>query len=395
MHESIGTPWLWFGFVAFVISMLALDLGVFHKKDHEVSVKEALIWTAVWISLAMLFNAGIYFWFGPERALEFLSGYVIEKALSVDNIFVFIVVFSVFAVPAKLQHRVLLWGILSALILRAIFVVLGAALLSRFHWLGYVFGAFLVFTGIKLLVQREGEVDPRKNPLFKLFRRVMPSVEQFHEGHFTIVQGGKRYATPLLLVLIAIETTDIVFAMDSIPAIFAVTRDPFIVFTSNIFAILGLRALYFALSGMMEKFHYLKFGLALVLMFVGAKMLLAGVFKIPIWVSLAVIAALLAGSVIASLLRRPPNEPRDPPESQPKPPSTGGAARKVGVAVVGGLVLAVGVAMLVLPGPAIVVIPIGLTILASEFAWPRRLLTRFRERARHVFDRRDAPKPHA
>ena len=306
MHETIGTPWLWFGFVAFVLAMLALDLGVFHKKDREVSVKEALTWTVVWISLAMLFNAGIYYWFGSERALEFLSGYVIEKALSVDNIFVFIVIFSVFAVPAKLQHRVLLWGILSALLLRAIFVVLGAALLSRFHWLGYVFGAFLVFTGIKLLVQREGQVDPRQNPLFKLFRRAMPSVDEFHDGRFTIVRAGKRYATPLLLVLIAIETTDIVFAMDSIPAIFAVTRDPFIVFTSNIFAILGLRSLYFALSGMMDKFHYLKFGLALVLMFVGAKMLLAGIYKIPIWASLAVIAALLIGSVLASLLRPPP-----------------------------------------------------------------------------------------
>jgi len=323
MYESIGTPWLWFGFIAFVLAMLALDLGVFHKKDHEISVKEALTWTCVWISLAMLFNVGIYYWFGSERALEFLSGYVIEKALSVDNIFVFIVVFSVFAVPAKLQHRVLLWGILSALVLRAVFVVLGAALLSRFHWLGYVFGAFLVFTGVKLLVQRDGEVDPRQNPLFKLFRRVMPSVDEFHEGRFTIVQAGKRYATPLLLVLIAIETTDIVFAMDSIPAIFAVTRDPFIVFTSNIFAILGLRALYFALAGMMDKFHYLKIGLSLVLMFVGAKMLLAGVFKIPIWASLAIIAALLAGSVIASLLRRPPNEP---PNSQRKPPSPGDPA---------------------------------------------------------------------
>jgi len=391
MHESIGTPWLWFGFIAFVLCMLALDLGVFHKKDHEVSVKEALTWTAVWISLALLFNAGILYWFGSERALEFLSGYVIEKALSVDNIFVFIVVFSVFAVPARLQHRVLLWGILGALVLRAVFVVLGAALLSRFHWLGYVFGAFLVFTGIKLLVQREGEIDPRHNPLFRLFRRVMPSVDQFHDGHFTIVRSGKRYATPLLLVLIAIETTDIVFALDSIPAIFAVTRDPFIVFTSNIFAILGLRALYFALSGMMDKFHYLKVGLSLVLMFVGAKMLLAGVYKIPIWASLAIIAALLAGSVIASLLRPPPN---DPPDSQPKPTSPSSTVRKVGVGVVGGVVLAVGLAMLVLPGPALIVIPIGLTILASEFAWPRRILVRLRERVKLAFGKHDAPRPY-
>ena len=314
MHESIGSPGLWLGFIAFVLLMLALDLGVFHRKAHEVSVREALTWTGVWISLAMLFNAGIYFWFGKERALEFLSGYVIEKALSVDNIFVFIVVFSVFAVPSKLQHRVLLWGILSALLLRAIFVVLGAALLSRFHWLGYVFGAFLVFTGVKLLAQREAEVDPRKNPLFRAFRRLIPSVDEYHDGKFTIVQAGKRYATPLLLVLVAIEGTDIVFAMDSIPAIFAVTRDPFIVFTSNIFAILGLRALYFALSGMMDKFHYLKLGLALVLMFVGAKMLLAGVFPIPIWASLLVIALVLAGSVLASLLRRRPSDSDGTPE---------------------------------------------------------------------------------
>lgn len=388
MHvDSIGTPWLWLGFTAFVLLMLALDLGVFHRKAHEVSVKEALTWTGVWITLALTFNAGIYHWFGPERALEFLSGYVIEKALSVDNIFVFIVIFSVFAVPSKLQHKVLLWGILGALLLRALFVVLGAALLSRFHWLGYLFGGFLVFTGLKLLVQREAAAEPQKNPLFRLFRRLVPSVDEYHEGRFTIVEAGKRYATPLLLVLVAIEGTDIVFALDSIPAIFAVTRDPFIVFTSNIFAVLGLRALYFALSGMMDKFHYLKFGLALVLMFVGGKMLLASVYEIPIWLSLAVIAALLGGSVVASLLRRPPN---GPPDSEPTggPPRAGSPARKLGVAVLGGVVLAVGIAMIVLPGPAIVVIPIGLTILASEFAWPRRILARIRSGALTSFRRR-------
>jgi len=303
MQESIGTPWLWGGFALFVLAMLVLDLGVFSRKAHVVGLREALTWTAVWIGLAMLFNAGVYHWFGPERALEFLSGYVLEKALSVDNLFVFIVVFSVFAVPAKLQHRVLLWGILGALLLRALFVVAGAALLTRFHWLGYVFGAFLVFTGIKLLVQRQAELDPRHNPVLRAFRRLIPTVDEYHDAKFTIVKAGKRYATPLLLVLVVIEATDIVFAMDSIPAVFAVTRDPFIVFTSNIFAILGLRALYFALAGMMDRFHYLKLGLALVLMFVGAKMLLAGAYKIPIWASLAVIALLLTGSVVASLLR--------------------------------------------------------------------------------------------
>jgi tellurite resistance protein TerC len=304
--ESIGSPALWIGFTVFVLALLVLDLGVFHRKAHEVRVREALIWTVIWISLALLFNLGVYHWFGAERALEFTTGYVIEKALSVDNIFVFVVVFQVFAVPKHLQHRVLFWGILGALILRATFIVLGAALLQRFHWVGYVFGAFLVLTGIKLLVQREGEVHPERNPLFKLFRRLVPTISDYREGRFTVTEGGKRYATPLLLVLVAIEASDIVFAVDSIPAIFAVTTDPFIVFTSNIFAILGLRALYFALAGMMEKFHYLKVGLSLVLAFVGTKMLLAGVYKIPMLASLGVIAALLGAAVVASLLRRPP-----------------------------------------------------------------------------------------
>jgi len=306
--ESIGTPSLWIGFTVFVLAMLALDLGVFHRKAHEVSVKEALTWTGVWVSLALVFNVGVYFWFGSERALEFLTGYVLEKALSVDNIFVFIVVFSAFAVPAKLQHRVLFWGILGALVMRAIFIVVGAALLHRFHWVIYIFGAFLVFTGVKLLLQRGEEVHPERNPLFRLFRRLVPSVSDYREGAFTVVEGGKRYATPLLLVLVAIEITDLVFAVDSIPAIFAITNDPFIVFTSNIFAILGLRALYFALAGVMQKFHYLKVGLSLVLVFVGAKMLLAGVYKIPIWASLGIIVGLLGGSIVASLLR-PPTKP--------------------------------------------------------------------------------------
>ena len=317
--ESIGTPALWIGFTVFVLAMLALDLGVFHGKAHEVRVREALMWTVVWISLALVFNLGVYFWFGSERALEFLTGYVIEKALSVDNIFVFIVVFSVFAVPAKLQHRVLFWGILGALVMRAIFIVLGAALLHKFHWVAYLFGVFLVFTGIKLLVQRGGEVHPDRNLIFRLFRRFVPSVDEYRNGHFTVVEAGKRRATPLLLVLVAIEATDLVFAIDSIPAIFAVTTDPFIVYTSNIFAILGLRALYFALAGMLGKFHYLKFGLSLVLIFVGAKMLLAGIYKIPTQASLGVIAALLAGSIVASLLRSPikPLIPVHPPHGGP------------------------------------------------------------------------------
>jgi len=320
--ESIGTPLLWVGFTVFVLAMLALDLGVFHRRAHAVHVREALLWTLVWISLAMIFNVGVYFWFGSERALEFLTGYVIEKALSVDNIFVFLVIFSYFAVPAALQHRVLFWGILGALVMRAIFIFLGAALLQQFHWVMYVFGAFLLFTGVKLLLQRGSEVHPERNPLFQLFRRMVPSVSDYRGSHFTVVEAGKRYATPLLLVLVAIEATDLVFAVDSIPAVFAITRDPFIVYTSNIFAILGLRALYFALAGVMGRFHYLRVGLALVLAFVGAKMMLTDLYKIPIVASLAVVAALLAGSVVASLIRPPAIVPLPVPPPHGTPPSS-------------------------------------------------------------------------
>jgi tellurite resistance protein TerC len=307
--ESVGTPAMWIGFTLLVLVMLGLDLGVFHRRVHEVRVKEALLWTLVWISLALLFNVGVYFWFGSDRALEFLSGYLIEKALSVDNIFVFVVLFSYFAVPLALQHRVLFWGIVGALVMRAAFILLGAALLQSFHWVIYIFGVFLVLTGVKLLLQRESEVHPERSPLFRLFKRLIPSVGDYRGSQFTVVENGKRFATPLLLVLFAIEATDIVFAVDSIPAVFAVTRDPFIVYTSNIFAILGLRAMYFVLAGVMDKFHYLKVGLALVLVFVGAKMTITDIYRVPIAVSLGVIVVLLLGSVVLSLLRPPAPSP--------------------------------------------------------------------------------------
>ncbi|MEK7408046.1 MAG: TerC family protein [Acidobacteriota bacterium] len=315
--ESVGTPLLWVGFTLFVLAMLGLDLGVFHRRAHEVRVREALLWTLVWITVALLFNVGVYFWFGPERALEFFTGYLIEKALSVDNIFVFLVIFSYFAVPAAFQHRVLFWGILGALVMRAIFILLGAALLQRFHWVIYIFGAFLVFTGVKLFLQRGSEVHPERNPLFRLFRRLVASVGDYRSSHFTVVEAGKRYATPLLLVLVCVEGTDIVFAVDSIPAIFAITRDPFIVYTSNIFAILGLRALYFVLAGVMGRFHYLRVGLALVLAFVGTKMMLTDLYKVPITASLGVVAALLTGSIVASLIRPRAEQPPAPLADQP------------------------------------------------------------------------------
>jgi tellurite resistance protein TerC len=301
--ESIGTPALWTGFTVFVLAMLALDLGVIHRRAHAVHVGEALVWSLIWIFLALLFNVGVYLWFGYERALEFFTGYLVEKSLSVDNLFVFSVLFSSFAVPAALQHRVLLWGIVGALVMRAILIVIGTALLQRFHWVAYVFGALLILTGIKLLAQRGVEVHPERNPLFRLLRRVVPSVGDYRGSRFFIVESGRRYATPLFLVLVAVEATDLVFAIDSIPAIFAITSDPFIVFTSNVFAMLGLRALYFALADMLWRFHHLKVGLALVLVFVGAKMLVAGVYQIPIAVSLGVAAALIGGSLVTSQLR--------------------------------------------------------------------------------------------
>jgi tellurite resistance protein TerC len=309
--ESIGTPALWIGFTVFVLALLALDLGVIHRRAHAVHVGEALIWSAIWIFLALLFNVGVYLWFGYERALEFFTGYLVEKSLSIDNLFVFSVLFSSFAVPAALQQRALLWGIVGALAMRAILIVIGTALLQRFHWFAYVFGALLVLTGIKLLVQRTVEPQPERNPLFRLLRRVVPSVGDYRGSRFFIVEAGRRYATPLFLVLVAVEATDLVFAIDSIPAIFAITSDPFIVFTSNVFAMLGLRALYFALADMLWRFHHLKVGLALVLVFVGVKMLVAGVYPIPIAVSLCVTAALIGGSLLASLLR-PRAEPLGP-----------------------------------------------------------------------------------
>ncbi len=303
--ETIGNPWLWSGFIAFVVAMLALDLGVFHRKAHAVSLKEAAIWSGVWVGFAVLFNVAIWHYFGAERGLEFATGYVIEKALSVDNLFVFVAIFSAFAVPAAFQHQVLFWGILGALVLRAIFILVGGALLARFHWVMYLFGAILLFTAVKLFVSRDEKPEPEKSPVTRLFRRFVPTTEGFRGTSFLVKENGRRLATPLLLVLVLVEATDLVFAVDSIPAIFAVTRDPFLVFTSNIFAILGLRSLYFLLAGIVDRFHYLKPALALVLAFVGTKMVIVDLYKVPVGASLAVIATLIGGAVLLSFLRPP------------------------------------------------------------------------------------------
>jgi len=306
-----GPIWLWVGFNLFVLLMLAVDLGVFHRKTHVVSGKEALLWSLVWISLSLVFNAVIYsFWdrmmpgssyTNSEAALAFFTGYLIEKSLSVDNIFVFILIFSFFAVPPSYQHRVLFWGILGALVMRGILIVVGAALLKEFHWIIYIFGAFLIYTGIRMARHQEEEVHPDKNPVVKFFRKFMPVTEKFEQGKFFVRHAGRVMATPLFLVLLIVESTDLVFAVDSIPAIFAVTQDPFIVYTSNVFAILGLRALYFLLANVMDKFQYLKLGLSAVLTFVGIKMVIVDFYKIPIGVSLGVVASILTVSIIASL----------------------------------------------------------------------------------------------
>jgi len=310
--ETIGTPLQWGIFFALVFGMLALDLGVFHRREHRVELREAVFWSIFWTILALVFNAWVYWRGGPQPGLEFLTGYIIERSLSFDNIFVFIVIFNYFAVPAEYQHRVLFWGILGALISRGIFIGMGTALLSRFEWLILVFGAFLVYTGIKILLQKETEVHPEKNPVVRLFQRFVPLTNRYHGKRFFIREGGRLLATPLMLVLVVVEATDVVFAVDSIPAVFGVTRDPFIVFTSNICAILGLRALYFLLAGLMHKFQYLGVGLGLVLVFIGAKMLLHDWVPIPTEWSLGIVMAILTIAIVVSLLRPAPEEIPDP-----------------------------------------------------------------------------------
>ena len=302
---TLDRLYLWIVFNVFVLGMLAIDLGVFHRKAHAVTTREATIWCIVWVSLGLLFNAGIYIWLGPEKGLEFFTGYLIEYSLSIDNIFVFIIILTYFSISPTHQHRILFWGILGALVMRGVFIGTGALLLQLFHWVIYVFGAFLVFTGIKMIRNEETSVHPEDNPVIKVLRRFMPISSEFEGQRFFVKREGKWAATPLFVVLLVIESTDLIFAVDSVPAIFAVSQDPFIVYTSNVFAILGLRSLYFLLAGVMDLFIYLRYGLGVVLGFVGIKMILADIYKIPIGLSLAVVAGILTFSVAASLLAHP------------------------------------------------------------------------------------------
>jgi len=301
---------LWIVFNAFILAMLIIDLKVFNRKPHEISIKESLIWTAIWIAQAIVFGIGLYYFLGTQPALDYFTGYLIEKSLSVDNIFVFLLIFTYFGVDSIYQHRVLFWGIFGALVFRLIFIFLGVALLEQFHWIIYVFGAFLIFTGIKLGLEKDKEIHPEKNPILKLVRRIVPITKSFHGPDFFIKRGSRLIATPMFVVLVVIETTDIVFALDSIPAIMAITRDPFLIYSANAFAILGLRALYFALSGVMRLFHYLHYGLAFILVYIGCKMLLENVIHIPTLFTLGVIVFTLTISVILSI--KYPNENKEP-----------------------------------------------------------------------------------
>lgn len=292
----------WCGFILFVLAMLAFDLGVFQRKGRVISVRESLLWTGFWIVLALLFNLGIYWWKGSQIAAEFLTAYLLEKSLSMDNIFVFLLIFSYFGVSPGHQHKVLFWGILGALILRGVFIVAGVALIRQFEWILYFFGAFLIYTAFKMMREKDKEIHPEKNPVLRLFRKFFPLTESYEGDRFFVKRGAQYFATPLMVVLLVIETTDVVFAVDSIPAVFGVTLDPFIVYTSNIFAILGLRALYFALAGIIAKFRYLHYGLAALLAFIGLKMLISDFVHIPTGVALGVVACLLLVSIAISLL---------------------------------------------------------------------------------------------
>jgi tellurite resistance protein TerC len=390
--------WLWLAFLLLVGALVLLDLGVFHRRAHVVSLPQALAWTAFWVALALAFNGLVYFLYddntpawlgistahltGGEAAVQFFTGYLTEKSLSIDNIFVIAMILAYFRVPLAQQHRLLFWGVLGAVGLRGAMIAIGAVLIERFDWIVYVFGVLLIASAIKMLVLRHDNIDPENNLAIRLTRRVVPVSSEFHEGRFFVEWNGSRTATPLFLALILVETSDVMFAVDSIPAIFAITRDPFLVFTSNVFAILGLRSLYFALAGLMDRFRYLKMSLVLLLAYVGVKMLLSHHYPIPNPVSLAIIVAILTGGVLASVIAsHRDTAPLVSPladELAHLAKLTYRQARRVVILIVGSTVLLIGVVMLVLPGPAIVVIPLGLAILALEFAWARAWLARVR-----------------
>ena len=394
--------WLIIGFLAFVLGILALDLGVLHREDRLITIREALIWTGFWILVALLFTVGVYYLYenrwlgigseighqlsGREAALQFLTGYILEKSLSLDNIFVIALIFGYFQVPLALQHRVLFWGVLGAIVLRGAMITLGVALLAGFQWMSYAFGALLIFTAAKVLVARHDNLEPTKNPLVRIAKRIFLVTDDFEGHRFFSKVNGRTAITPLFLALLVVESSDLLFAIDSIPAIFAVTTDPFLVFTSNIFAILGLRSLYFALAGLLHRFRYLKMSLVFLLAFVGVKMLVAHHYPIGVPVSLAMIMGILSVGVVASVLagHRDTAALVSPivDELEDLSRLTVRQAKKLAVLIVGGGLLLAGVAMLVLPGPGLLVILAALSVLGTHFVWAQRLLRRTKREAR-------------
>ncbi|SHJ82667.1 tellurite resistance protein TerC [Malonomonas rubra DSM 5091] len=401
------TMLVWGGFLLFIGLLVALDLGVFHRKSEEIKVAEALIWTLIWICVALVFNLFIYLLYGQnwggwadittehlsggKAALQFFTGYLVEKSLSIDNIFVIAMIFSYLKVPLSEQHRVLFWGILGAVVMRGVMILGGVALIDRYSWLIYVFGVLLILSAIKMMVVRHDTIDPDKNLFVRLVKRFLPVSDNFSGNRFFIVEQGRRVATPLFLALILVESSDVMFAIDSIPAIMAITRDPFLIFTSNVFAILGLRSLYFALAGMMERFRYLKMSLVFLLAFIGVKMLLSHHHPIPNLVSLAIIAGILAVGIGASLLasHRDPAALASPlaEELEHLAEISYQQAKRLTILIVGSTLLLVGIVMLVLPGPGTLVIIIGLTVLAAEFAWARLWLRRVKRSISRLKDK--------
>ena len=400
--------WLWTGFILLILGLLALDLGVFHRRVHAIGMGEALSWSAFWIILALVFNVAVFFiyehnWMGVgytgivdldgrTAALQFFTGFLVEKSLSLDNIFVIALIFTYFRVPLAYQHRILFWGILGALILRGVMIGAGAVLIQRFDWMAYVFGGAMLFTAVRMLVARHDNLEPEKSPVVRLARRFHPVTQELHGSRFFITLDGRRMMTPLFLVLLLVEATDVLFAIDSIPAIFAITTDPFLVFTSNVFAVLGMRSLYFALAPLMDRFRFLKTSLVFVLAFVGVKMILSHHWPVPTPISLAVIVGILGVGAVASFApARLETAPLVSPvarELEELVAVSLGAARKMMVLLIGSTVLLVGAALIVLPGPAFVVIPIGLLILGTEFVWARHLLNRLKHDVESIALRR-------
>jgi len=398
------STFVWISFLAIIALCLALDLGVFHRRARVDSLAESLGWTAVWVSLALAFNVGVYYLYefnpsgwdvdtsqlsGQQAAIEFFTGYLVEKSLSVDNIFVIAMIFATFRIPVVEQHRVLFWGILGAVILRGAMIFGGIALLERFEWVTYVLGAILLWSAAKMLVIRHDNADVENSVVIRLIRRLIPVTDELVGSRFFVRRDGVRMATPLFIALVLVEFTDLMFAVDSIPAIFAITRDPFLVFTSNIFAVLGLRSLYFVLAGLMEKFRYLKMSLVFLLAYIGVKMMLVHHYPIPPLTSLAVITGILSVGVLASTSAARDTIALLSPlagEMEKLAISTYRQARRALVLLLGSSVLLIGLAMVVLPGPAIIVIPLGIAILALEFAWARRWLNKIQLAVARVSD---------